>query len=216
MIGSESRACSASSTRRSAVRARARERATRKLAAAGAGGRARARLRRTRARRRAPTAASRRPPACWRCSAGARAVNVSLVPTASSIALDADALAAAQAAAAVRRAARIQHAGRPGARRTARRIVARGRTGQRRARRSGATSQGLTRSASLLERPDGRVPGAKVQGISVKGLLEGILAPLSVLGEQQRRSQARLQSWMGSAGLFASGTGLARTARARP
>jgi hypothetical protein len=52
--------------------------------------------------------------------------------------------------------------------------------------------------------------GAEPQasGISVNGLLGGILAPLRALGSESAGARRRLTSWMGSAGLFASGTGL--------
>lgn len=45
-------------------------------------------------------------------------------------------------------------------------------------------------------------------GISVKGLLGGILAPLRALGAETAATRRDFASWMGSAGLFASGTGL--------
>jgi hypothetical protein len=45
-------------------------------------------------------------------------------------------------------------------------------------------------------------------GLSVKGLLEGVLAPLRALSSNSAETKRDFSSWMGSAGLFASGTGL--------
>jgi hypothetical protein len=45
-------------------------------------------------------------------------------------------------------------------------------------------------------------------GLSVKGLLEGILTPLNALGANTAQARTDFQSWMTSAGIFASGTGL--------
>ncbi|MEA2207707.1 MAG: hypothetical protein QOF54_184 [Solirubrobacteraceae bacterium] len=45
-------------------------------------------------------------------------------------------------------------------------------------------------------------------GFSVKGLLAGILAPLRALGGENATTRRDFASWMGSAGLFTSGTGL--------
>jgi hypothetical protein len=45
-------------------------------------------------------------------------------------------------------------------------------------------------------------------GLSVRGLLEGILTPLGVLGANSAEARADFQSWMGPAGIFANGTGI--------
>jgi hypothetical protein len=45
-------------------------------------------------------------------------------------------------------------------------------------------------------------------GLSVKGLLEGILAPLAVLSEESAQARRDFRSWMDSGGVFASGSGL--------
>jgi hypothetical protein len=45
-------------------------------------------------------------------------------------------------------------------------------------------------------------------GLSVNGLLGGILAPLRALGSNSAETKRDFASWMGSAGLFASGAGL--------
>ena len=51
---------------------------------------------------------------------------------------------------------------------------------------------------------EGPAPG----GFTLKGLLEGILTPLSVLGAENGQARRDFQSWMSSAGIFASGSGL--------
>ena len=45
-------------------------------------------------------------------------------------------------------------------------------------------------------------------GFNVKGVLEGVLAPLSALSAPGAQTQHDFLSWMSSAGLFASGTGI--------
>jgi hypothetical protein len=45
-------------------------------------------------------------------------------------------------------------------------------------------------------------------GLSVGGLLEGILTPLGILGANSAQARTDFQSWMSSAGIFASGTNL--------
>jgi Protein of unknown function (DUF3352) len=49
---------------------------------------------------------------------------------------------------------------------------------------------------------------SSVGGFNVKGLLEGILTPLSVLSSPGAQSKHDFLSWMSSAGLFASGSGI--------
>jgi uncharacterized protein DUF3352 len=69
--------------------------------------------------------------------------------------------------------------------------------------------QGLRALVSLPSSLAGASPAVQSSaGISAKGLLEGILAPLSVLGEPTAQAKHDFQSWMGSAGVFASGSGL--------
>jgi hypothetical protein len=55
----------------------------------------------------------------------------------------------------------------------------------------------------------GAQPSASPTALSLSGLLEGILKPLSVLGANSAEARRDFASWMGSAGVFASGTGLA-------
>jgi len=50
--------------------------------------------------------------------------------------------------------------------------------------------------------------GASNATLSVKGLLAGFLAPLDVLGAETPAARRDFQSWMSSAALFASGSGL--------
>jgi hypothetical protein len=45
-------------------------------------------------------------------------------------------------------------------------------------------------------------------GLNVKGLLEGLLTPLSELGAPSAQARHDFASWMGSAGIFASGASL--------
>jgi hypothetical protein len=141
--------------------------------------------------------------------AGGGLVNVSLVPSGSSIALDADALqtstdtgasagglfsAGAQAAQA---AAEL-----PGESWLA---VGLGDVGGT----LGADVNAIQGIASLGSSLTAAGAGSEsAGGISVKGLLEGILTPLRALGSNGARTRSEFASWMGSAGLFASGTGL--------
>ena len=130
-------------------------------------------------------------------------MNVSLVPSASSIAVDADALPAAKGAPV---SGGLLASSAEGAQAlselpaNAWLAVGLGNVGS-----SLATDvHGLT--GALLGTLGGG--SGESQGISVKGLLEGIVAPLSVLGGQSAEARRAFQSWMGSAGIFASGTGL--------
>ncbi|HXW58775.1 MAG TPA: DUF3352 domain-containing protein [Solirubrobacteraceae bacterium] len=134
--------------------------------------------------------------------AGARAVNVSLVPSASSIALDADALTQAKAAPAAGGLLESSAQGAqaldelPGDSWLA---IGLGNVGPSLT----GDVRGLTAALGALGGGSG-----ESQGISIKGLLEGIIAPLKVLGGQGNEARRAYQSWMGSAGIFASGTGL--------
>jgi Protein of unknown function (DUF3352) len=65
--------------------------------------------------------------------------------------------------------------------------------------------QGLSSLGSLLS---GSGTEASAAGLNVKGLLDGLLAPLRALGSGSAQSRHDLTSWIGSAGLFASGSGL--------
>jgi hypothetical protein len=65
--------------------------------------------------------------------------------------------------------------------------------------------QGLSSLGSLLSGSSNSAPSA---GLSVPGLVEGLLKPLTVLGANTAETRRDFASWMGSAGLFASGSGL--------
>ncbi len=65
--------------------------------------------------------------------------------------------------------------------------------------------QGLSSLGSLLTGSSNSAPSA---GLSVPGLVEGLLKPLTVLGANTAETKRDFASWMGSAGLFASGSGL--------
>jgi Protein of unknown function (DUF3352) len=70
--------------------------------------------------------------------------------------------------------------------------------------------QGLRALASLLagSAPSGVAAPAASSTLSIKALLEGMLAPLNVLGAPTAQAKAAFTSWMGSAGIFASGASL--------
>jgi hypothetical protein len=65
--------------------------------------------------------------------------------------------------------------------------------------------QGLSSLGSLLTGSSNSTPNA---GLSVPGLVEGLLKPLTVLGANTAETKRDFAGWMGAAGLFASGTGL--------
>jgi hypothetical protein len=146
--------------------------------------------------------------------AGARPLDVSLVPAAGSLALDADALAASTSA-----------PGRPAAQ--AGGLLA--------ASAEGAQALSELPGESWLAAGLGNVGGALGSGLeglrgllslttalagsgapapsagatlSVKGLIEGLLTPLDALTANSAQARADFLSWMGSAGLFASGSSL--------
>jgi hypothetical protein len=54
----------------------------------------------------------------------------------------------------------------------------------------------------------GSSAGEGAGGFNIKGVLEGVLAPLSALSAPGAQTQHDFLSWMSSAGLFASGTGI--------
>jgi hypothetical protein len=142
--------------------------------------------------------------------AGNRPVNVSLVPSKTSIALDADALASTGAprgadgggllASSSQAAAALGEL--PGESWLAAGLGEVGAT----LRSGGAGAlQGI---AALGQQLTGAGTEEQAGGISVDGLLGGILAPLRALGSESASAPSELTSWMGSAGLFASGSGL--------
>jgi hypothetical protein len=50
--------------------------------------------------------------------------------------------------------------------------------------------------------------GTSTSTLSLSGLLQGLLTPLTVLASNSAQAKADFASWMGSGGVFASGTGL--------
>ena len=139
--------------------------------------------------------------------AGQRLLNVSLVPTSSSFALDVDAAAPDSASgASAGLLAASPEASRalgelPGESWLA---VGLGDLGSTLSANAQAL-QGLASLGSVLSGSSSSGPPA---GLSVTGLLEGLLKPLTVLGANTAETKRDFASWMGSAGLFASGSGL--------
>jgi hypothetical protein len=70
--------------------------------------------------------------------------------------------------------------------------------------------QGLRALGSLVAGSAGPsgVAAPASSTLSLKGLLEGMLAPLTVLGAPTPQARSAFTSWMGSAGIFASGSSL--------
>ncbi len=141
--------------------------------------------------------------------AGTRPLDVSLVPSSSSIALDADigpapaGTAAASSGLVGAVATGSQAFGElPGESWLAAGL---GNAGGA----SAGELEGLQGLLSLVGTLGG-APPAKETGlqvaISVKGLIEGLLKPLKVLASDTPKARQNFQSWMGDTGIFASGT----------
>jgi hypothetical protein len=138
--------------------------------------------------------------------AGTRESNISVVPSAASITFDADALNSGAAAA----SGGLIASGAEGARAAgelpgeAWLAVGLGDAGAT----LGADVQGLRALLSLVTSfgGSGAVEGAAT--LSLNGLLKGIFTPLSVLGADSAEAKRDYQSWIGSAGVFGSGSGL--------
>ncbi len=133
---------------------------------------------------------------------GAREANVSLVPSASSIALDADTLAHPAGAPGGLLSSSAQGAGAlaqlPGESWLA---VGLGNVASTLA----ADVQGLRALLSIA----GASPEAPASGtLNLKGLFEGLFTPLAALGANTPQARHDFQSWMGSAGIFAEGSSL--------
>ncbi len=138
--------------------------------------------------------------------AGNRAVNVSLVPSKTSIAIDADAAVSGAKAAGGLLASSSQAAAAMGEL-PSESWLALGLGDVVGA--LGGNAQALQGIASLGSLLTGSAAGeGQPAGISVKGLLGGLLQPLRALGSESAQSRRELTSWMGSAGVFASGSGL--------
>jgi Protein of unknown function (DUF3352) len=139
--------------------------------------------------------------------ASERTVNVSLVPSKTSIAVDVDTLRTGAGAGAGGLLASSSQAAQamaelPGESWLA---VGLGDVGATLGRGAGGL-QGIASLAGLLT--GAGAEQGQTAGLSVQGLLAGILQPLRELGGESAQAQRELTSWMGSAGLFASGTGL--------
>jgi len=133
---------------------------------------------------------------------GRDAANVSLVPAASSLTIDADSVSGGSGAAGGGLlSSSSQGAGAlgelPGDSWLAVGLADAGQT-------LGGDVTGLQELASL----GSSGPEAPSSGISVKGLLQGLLTPLGVLGADTAQAKHDYASWMGSAGVFASGSSL--------
>jgi hypothetical protein len=138
--------------------------------------------------------------------ADGRASNVSLLPFKTSIAVDADALSEGTGATSGGLLSGSAEAARamgelPGESWLA---VGLGNVGAT----LGADVQALQGLGSLGGSLAGAAPEGRGSTLSVKGLIEGILAPLRALGAGDAQAKRDFASWMGSAGLFAAGTGL--------
>ena len=139
--------------------------------------------------------------------AGQRLLDISLVPSSSSFALDVDALAPGSAGSgSAGLLAASPEASRalgelPGESWLA---VGLGDVGSTLSANARAL-QGLASLGSLLT---GSSPSTPAAGLSLTGLVEGLLKPLTMLGANTAETRRDFASWMGSAGLFASGSGL--------
>jgi len=135
--------------------------------------------------------------------AGSREANISLVPSATSITVDADALAADSASASGGLVASATQGAQIAGELPGESWLALG---------LGNVSAGLGSDVRSL-RGLSSIAGAggeprAAAGLSVKGLLEAILTPLGALGADTAEAKREFQSWMGSAAVFASGSGL--------
>jgi Protein of unknown function (DUF3352) len=143
--------------------------------------------------------------------AGARPVNLSLVPSTTSVAVDADALASTAPAAGRSPSSGLFSSSPDGARALGELpgeswlAIGLGEVGAT----LGADAQALQRLASLGSSLAGSGSATQTSSsLSVNGLLKGILTPLSALGANSAEARKDFQSWMGSAGIFAGGSGL--------
>jgi len=138
--------------------------------------------------------------------AGTRESNISVVPSAASITFDADALNSGAAAA----SGGLIASGAEGARAAgelpgeAWLAVGLGDAGAT----LGGDVQGLRALLSLVTSFGGAGPVEGAATLSLNGLLNGIFTPLSVLGAESAEAKREYQSWIGSAGVFGSGSGL--------
>ena len=137
--------------------------------------------------------------------AGTGAANVSIVPGATSLSLDADTLAGSSAAKGLLSgdpAAAKALDGLPGESWLA---IGVGNLGASLPQ----DIQGLRTLSSLGSTPGVSSPeSAATSGLSIKSLIGALTVPLSVLGGSSTQAKHDFSSWMGSAGIFASGSSL--------
>lgn len=139
--------------------------------------------------------------------AGQRLLNVSLVPSESSFALDVDAVAPDSAAGAPGGLLSNSHEASqalgelPGESWLAVGLGDLGGTLE-------ANPQALRGLSSLGSLLSGSSSSPAAGGISLTGIVEGLLKPLTVLGANAAETKRDFASWMGSTGVFTSGTGL--------
>jgi Protein of unknown function (DUF3352) len=137
---------------------------------------------------------------------GTREANISLVPAKGSLALDADVLAPSAASAG---GGGLLAAGVDGAQAFSELpgdswlAFGLGHV----AATLGEDVQGLRALASLATPASGS-EGAAGATLNIKGLLEGLLTPLAMLGGESAQAKRDFASWMGSGGIFASGGSL--------
>ncbi len=137
--------------------------------------------------------------------AGAQQANISLVPSASSLTLDADTLASGSSTSGGGLLAADPEGAQalgelPGESWLA---IGLGHVGAT----LGQDAQGLQTLASLGSTLTGGPPES-TSGLSVAGLLQGLITPLRELGANTAQARAEFASWMGSGGIFASGANL--------
>jgi hypothetical protein len=142
---------------------------------------------------------------------GERTANVSLVPSSSSIALDVDSLASTSGT--TSGGGLLASAASPEGAQTLSELPGEswlaaglGNVGVT----LGGDVQALHSLASLITSLGGAGASAEssTSGFNIKGVLEGVLTPLSALSSPGAQTQHDFLSWMSSAGLFASGTGI--------
>ncbi len=136
---------------------------------------------------------------------GAHAANISLVPSASSLALDADTLAAGPAGA----AGGLLSAD-PESAKALDELPAESWLAVGLGHLGSSLGQDVQDLQGLVSLPSALVGGApeSTAGISLGGLLQGMIAPLRVLGAPNAAAKRAFASWMGAAGIFAAGASL--------
>jgi hypothetical protein len=140
-----------------------------------------------------------------RLLAGTRQANISLVPNASSLTLDADTLGAGGSGGAAGLLAPDPEGAQaldelPGESWLA---IGLGHVGTT----LGEDARGLQTLSSLPSTLAGGPPEGSA-GLTIGGLIQGLVTPLRVMGAASAQARSQFASWMGSAGIFASGASL--------